>query len=72
MSFETPKPYVTITRGLRGYFAVLMSWDAAWNCYMPWQSGIGSYDSIDAAEPEAQDWAAGEGIEYKRPTEKAA
>lgn len=56
-------PYVTITSGLRGYFAVLVVWCE--NGYEPWQSGIGSYKTREEAIPEAEDWAESEGIEFR-------
>lgn len=62
------KSYVTITKGMRGYFAVLMWWNEKdGGFWEPYQSGIGSYETVDAAEPEAETWANLEGVEYRRP-----
>ena len=57
--------YVTITYGMRGYFAVLMSWSEEDCIYESWETGIGSYKSAEAAEPEAKSWADAEGIEFR-------
>lgn len=50
--------YVTITRGMRGWFAVMMWWNdiepdlrGFWE---PWQSGIGSYETPEGANKEAE------------------
>lgn len=61
---EDHRSYVTTTSGMRGYFAVLMFWDEAgfWDV---WQSGIGSYNSHEAAVREAKDWATAEELEYR-------
>lgn len=59
-------PYVTITHGMRGHFAVLMFWDADGEFWDVWQSGIGSYATADEAACEAREWANAEGLEYRR------
>ncbi len=64
-----PDPYVTVTHGVRGYFAVLLTWEEDCKMYTPWNSGFGSYSSVDAAVPEAKDWAIAEGISFIHPTE---
>ena len=46
---------IGVTSGLRGYFAVL--YDEAG----PITSGIGSYETPEAAAEEARDWAVSEG-----------
>jgi hypothetical protein len=71
-----PAPYVTITSGMRGYFAVLMWWNdegddgvklpAGQGFWEPWQSGIGSYRNEAGAILEARQWAQAEGLEYRR------
>lgn len=62
-----PKPFVTTTQGMRGWFAVLIHWnDDAGGFWEPLQTGIGSYASIDGAIREGQDWAAAEDIEFRR------
>jgi hypothetical protein len=54
--------YVTVTSGMRGYFAVLV--DDSDGFPEPVQSGIGSYHTATEAEPEARDWALSEGIPF--------
>lgn len=53
--------YVTITSGLRGYFAVLVVDDE------PWETGLGSYKTAEDAVPEAKSWAEAEEIPYREP-----
>jgi hypothetical protein len=60
-----PQDYITITSGLRGFFAVHITLDED-GCPVPWQSGIGSYATADEAIPEAQQWAEAEGIPFRR------
>lgn len=55
--------YVSVTQGMRGYFAVLI--DETNGFPEPVQTGIGSYASFKEAKIEAQEWARIEGIEYK-------
>lgn len=59
-----PKPYVTITHGGSGYFAVMMWWnpDGFWE---PWSTGIGRYATKGEAIEEAKEWAEAEGLECK-------
>lgn len=66
------KPYITVTHGMRGWFAVKMWWNPkepgcgnTEGFWEPWQTGVGSYRSSKEAEPEAKLWAESEGIEYK-------
>lgn len=65
--------HVTITKGLRGYFVVLVWWcpdhGGFWE---PLQSGVGSYETAKEAEPEARAWASDEGVEYHPPKEVAS
>jgi hypothetical protein len=64
---DQPKRHVTITQGLRGYFAVLVCWNPEHGGFWePWQSGIGSYATAEEAEEEARDWAEAEGVEFRR------
>jgi len=49
--------YVTITHGMRGYFAVLMSWDEDIGFHTPWSSGFGSGSHPSDVEAEARRWA---------------
>ncbi len=54
-------PYITITQGIRGYFAVHMWWNPE-RFWEPWQSGFGSYRTPEAAMIEAEIWAKAEGL----------
>ena len=55
--------FVTIQHGMRGYFAVLMSWsDECGGFFEPYDTGVGSYATYEAAIPEAREWARSEGI----------
>jgi hypothetical protein len=53
--------FITVTHGLRGYFAVLMDDQG------PIDSGLGSFLTPEAAGEEAQAWAAAEGLPYHGP-----
>lgn len=57
--------YVTITSGMRGFFAILMHWDDEGQCWEPWNSGPGSYRSSEEAAAEARAWADAEGLEFR-------
>jgi len=61
------KDYVTVTSGLRGYFAVLVDGETS----EPIQTGIGSYRTAEAAVPEARSWAEAEGVPVVLPKESA-
>lgn len=61
---EKHEPYITITSGMRGYFAVMVWWNPE-GFWEPWQTGFGSYKNKLDAIPEAKDWAKLEEIEFK-------
>ena len=65
MTLPPARPFVTVTHGLRGHFAVLMYYDEAGGYWEPWQSGIGSYKDRDGAAREAREWAEAEELECK-------
>jgi hypothetical protein len=55
--------YVTVTQGMRGYFAVLITHE---NGYPePYSTGVDSYDSEEDAVPEAVMWAHEEGVDFQ-------
>jgi hypothetical protein len=56
------KLYVTVTSGMRGFFAVLI--DETDGYPEPVQSGPGSYESPEGAAVEAREWARAEGLRY--------
>lgn len=65
---EQHKPYVTVTHGMRGYFAVLLMWnDEIPGCgfYEPWNTSDFSYRTAAEAVPDAKAWAEAEDIEYR-------
>lgn len=59
------KPYVTTSKGIRGYYAVLVHWNNEGGFWEPLQTGIGSYETRQGAEIEAKDWARSEGVKYE-------
>lgn len=64
-----PDPFVTITHGMRGYFAVLLVWNEDHGgFYEPWNSGFGSYETAKEAVPEAEMWAEAEGLQFVMPS----
>jgi hypothetical protein len=59
-------PYVTVTYGMRGWFAVLLTWnDEHGGFYEPFNTGPGSYKTSEDAQKEARLWAEAEGLEFK-------
>lgn len=57
--------FISVTQGLSGYFAVLMSWNEDGCGYEPWNTGVGRYATREEAVREALAWAEAEGLEYK-------
>lgn len=67
------KPYVTSTKGMRGWFAVLMWWcPEEGGFWEPWQTGIGSYTTQEEAEVEARQWAEAEEVAFRSGIKAAA
>lgn len=68
---DARKPHVTITRGIRGYYAVFLRWCEATEkhpgFWEPLNTGVGSYETAEEAAPEAIMWADAEGVEYRAP-----
>jgi hypothetical protein len=59
------KPFITVTHGMSGWFAVLMAWykeDAMWDVVT---TGIGRYENKVDAEEEGKEWAKAEELEFK-------
>lgn len=60
------KSFITITHGMRGWFAVHMWWnpdlDGFWE---PYQSGIGSHKDRENAITEGKGWAKDEEMEFR-------
>ena len=57
-----PKRYVTVTRGLRGFFAVLVVDGDAW------VTGEASFASAWEAQDDARAMAEAEGVDYVAPS----
>lgn len=63
---EEKKRYVTLTRGMRGWFAVLVHWNPDHGGFWePWQTSVGSYDAPEEAAAAGRAWAEAEGLEFK-------
>jgi len=68
-SMENHEPFITVTSGISGYFAVMLWWndedgedEGFWE---PWNTGIGRYATRAEAEKEARYWADLEELEFK-------
>lgn len=57
--------YITITKGIAGYFAVHVWWNPE-GFWEPYDTGFGRYASKEAAEIEGVDWANMEQIPFLR------
>jgi hypothetical protein len=57
--------YVSVTHGMRGHFAVLMTWNTEGAFYEPWQSSPSAFESPERAVDDGKSWAKAEGIEFK-------
>ena len=59
------KKVISVTSGMRGFFAVMLWWNPEYGGFWePWQSGIGSYATEEEAIVDAKEWAEAEGLEY--------
>ena len=56
--------FITVQQGMRGWFAVLMSWNSE-GFYEPWNSGDMSYSTREGAVADAQQWAEAEDLEVR-------
>ena len=56
--------FISVTQGMSGYFAVLMSWSRD-GFYEPWNTGFGRYSTREDAIREAREWAEAEELEYR-------
>lgn len=64
-SQNTHPPYIAVTHGIRGYFAVLIAWDKELECYTPWNSSPLSFATRGEANLDAKEWAEAEELECK-------
>ena len=67
---ETPvpekQPYVTVTRGMRGWFARGIWWNPEFGGFWePWQTSPNSWEGDAMASIEGRQWAEAEGLKYK-------
>lgn len=66
------KRYITISKGMAGYFAVLVWWndeDPKFGFWEPYDTGVGRYQNPQAAIDEAKEWAVSENLRYIGPGE---
>lgn len=61
MTTKATRNYVTVTSGLRGFFAVIVSVDED-GFEEPWITSPLSFDTYDRAADDARRWAEGEGL----------
>ena len=62
-----PDDVITVTFGIRGWFAVHLTWNTEFNGFWePEQSGVGSYAERDDPEliQEAESWAQAIGVKF--------
>ena len=55
-----PNTFVTVTEGVRGWFAVIMDYDEECECHVPYNSSFWSYPTKEQAIPDAEQWARAE------------
>ena len=64
------EPYITVTEGMSGHFAVLVAWNPELGGFWePYQTGIGRYRERSEAIAEGRDWAELEGLQFEVPHE---
>lgn len=61
------KPYITITSGISGYFAICVAWyddenGGMWDIAL---TGIGRYKEKVDAEREGKEWAEADELQFK-------
>lgn len=61
MAKKKKPPYITITNGMRGYFAVLVDGETG----EPINSSMFSYKTSKEAEKDGKFWARAEELEFK-------
>lgn len=59
--------YVTVTKSMRGWFALVMTWDRQLEAYVPGPSDSVTYQDPNAVKRWAKRWAAGKALEYREP-----
>lgn len=67
-----PKPFITTTQGMSGFFAVMYWWNPDMGGFWePYETGFGRYSDEARAIEEAETWAENEQLDYQ-PRVKAA
>jgi hypothetical protein len=68
---QSKKPYMTISKGMAGYFCVIIHYNYEYGAPFsePLESGSGRYTTKAEAEAEGREWAKELGIDYKDPQE---
>jgi hypothetical protein len=56
--------YVTVTKGISGWFAVIVDWDDELEVYIPYTTGVGRYANREDAIEEAKLMAEMEGLPF--------
>jgi hypothetical protein len=57
--------YITVTSGISGYYAVLMTWNTELGGFWePYNTGIGRYKKREKAVQEGKMWAEDEEVRY--------
>lgn len=65
MSKKKETYYITVTSGLRGYFAVLIAQETETGFCEPVQTSPFSYNNYKKARQDAEIWAKAEGLPLK-------
>ena len=58
------RDYITISRGMSGYYAIHIWWNPEGFCE-PWNAGGTSYNNPKLAINEGRDWADSLGLEFR-------
>lgn len=58
-------PWITVTQGMSGWFAVQLMWNPDMGGWEPWNTGPGRYADRADAEREAREWAEAEEMEFR-------
>lgn len=56
--------YITTTKGMSGYFAVMLWWNDDPGFWEPYDTGIGRFDTIEEAAADGIEWAQSEGLKF--------
>ena len=58
-------PYVTVTSGISGFFAVMIWLNPDGDFEEPWETGIGRYKTSEKAKTEGKFWAESEEVDFR-------